>query len=472
MAASNQERFTLATDDTIEELRNGAKNVNTSRSTSFWLSVWKTWCEGMNIALDIEEHEPAELNRLLEKFYAEVKNRNGEDYEPDSLRVMIAALDRHLKEKQYPLSIVKDREFHSSKQVLEGKAKLLRQAGRGKRPNKARNLTKEEEEVLWKESKLGSTTPEALVNTMWWILTQHFGLRGRQEHHDMKLDDFQLCKDDNGVEFVQFTEGQTKTRQGGLHTKLRDFQPRMFAVGGERCPVALFKQFVSRRPQNLKTTGPFYLSIKTNRKPDDKVWFKVQPMGENKINNMMKSIVADTSLESSDKKFTNHSARKTVVSKLKKANVERSGIVKVTGHKNIQSLDDYDEANEDEQRQLSYAISGRNNFNPQPTVSREFPGSQQEPLASSAQFLQPPRARMPLQPISMPSSSAFGLNQSSTSLNPTMMRAQEQNLLNTFNHCQVSFNFKSCKSSRQAIPSVKPIKRRRVHIIESDSDSD
>ena len=110
--------------------------------------VWKT--------LEIEKHEPAELNRLLEKFYAEVKNKNGQDYEPDSLRVMIAALDRHLKDKQYPLSIVKDREFHSSKKVLEGKAKLLRQAG-----NKARNLTKEEEEVLWKESKFGSITPEA-----------------------------------------------------------------------------------------------------------------------------------------------------------------------------------------------------------------------------------------------------------------------------------------------------------------------
>ena len=383
MAALNQERFTPATDNTIEELRNGAKNVNTSKSTSFWLSVWKTWCEGKSIALEIEEHEPAELNRLLEKFYAEVKNKNGEDYEPDSLRVMIAAFDRHLKDKQYPLSIVKDREFHSSKQVLEGKAKLLRQAGRGKCPNKARNLTKEEE-LLWTENKFRSTTPEALVNTMWWLLTQHFGLRGRQEHHDMKVDDFQLCKDDNGVEFVQFTEGQTKTRQRGLLTKHRDFQPRMFAVGGERCPVALFKQFVSRRPQKLKTTGPFYLSIKTNRRPDDNVWFKVQPMGENKINDMTKSIVADTILESSDKKFTNHSARKTVVSKLKKANVERSGIVKVTGHKNIQSLDDYDEANEDEQRQLSYAISGRNNINPQPPVSREV-HSRQEPLASSAQ---------------------------------------------------------------------------------------
>jgi len=78
---------------------------------------------------------------------------------------------------------------------------------------------------------------------MWWLLTQHFGLRGRQELHDMKVDDFQLCKDDKYVEFLQFTEGQTKTRQGGLRTKHRDFQPRTFAVGGERCPVALFKQF-------------------------------------------------------------------------------------------------------------------------------------------------------------------------------------------------------------------------------------
>ena len=63
------------------------------------------------------------------------------------------------------------------------------------------------------------------------------------------------------------------------------------------------------------------------------------------MNNMMKSIVADTILESRDKKFTNHSARKTVVNNLKKANVERSGIVTVTGHKNILLLEGYDEAN-------------------------------------------------------------------------------------------------------------------------------
>jgi len=44
MAALNQERFILANDDTMEELRNGGKNNNTIERTSFWLSVWKTWC--------------------------------------------------------------------------------------------------------------------------------------------------------------------------------------------------------------------------------------------------------------------------------------------------------------------------------------------------------------------------------------------------------------------------------------------
>lgn len=71
----NQERFTLAIDDT-EEPRNGAKK-NSNTSTSFWWSVWKTWREKKSITLEIEEYEQADMNRSLEKFYAEVKNNYG-----------------------------------------------------------------------------------------------------------------------------------------------------------------------------------------------------------------------------------------------------------------------------------------------------------------------------------------------------------------------------------------------------------
>ena len=255
-------RFSFATAKTIEELKDSSKNNNAVKSSSFWLSVWKKWCLEKGIADEIENYEPAELNTLLERFYAELKNKHGEDYEPESLKVMIASLDRHLKNKSYSHSIVRDREFTSSKQVLDGKAKQPRLAGRGKRPNKARQISEEEEEILWKSEKLGGKNPESLIQ---------FGLRGRQEHHGMRLEDFRIMKVDDGLEFVEFTEGPTKTRPGGLNAKPRQFQPKMFQTGGEKCPVALFRQYISHRAPNLRTSGPFYLSVKYNRRPDDEM---------------------------------------------------------------------------------------------------------------------------------------------------------------------------------------------------------
>ena len=91
---------------------------------------------------------------------------------------------------------------------------------------------------------------------------------------------------------------QRRTDREDMQSKNRDFQPRMFFVGGERSPVALFKQFVEGRPLNMRWSGPFYLSI-TNKKRrlNDNIWFKTQPMGENTISNMMKTTVAGTSLK-------------------------------------------------------------------------------------------------------------------------------------------------------------------------------
>ena len=127
-------------------LKYSSKNENTVKSTALWLSVWKQWCLERRIAEETENYEPAELNTFLERFYAEFKNKQGEDYGPHSLKVMIASRNRHLKNKGYSVSIVRDRESSSSKQVMDGKAKQLRLAVRGKRPNKARHLSEEEEE--------------------------------------------------------------------------------------------------------------------------------------------------------------------------------------------------------------------------------------------------------------------------------------------------------------------------------------
>ena len=89
---------------------------------------------------------------------------------------MQAALDHDLNGCSF--SIIKDREFFNSRIALEGKARKLRNEGKGKLPNQSRSLTREEEEALWENGQLGNSSPWSLLNTMWWLFSQHFGLRG------------------------------------------------------------------------------------------------------------------------------------------------------------------------------------------------------------------------------------------------------------------------------------------------------
>ena len=192
----------------------------------------------------------------------------------------------------------------------------------------------------------------------------------------MEVEDFSFCVDDSGTEYVTFKENPTKTRQGGLNTKHRSVLPKMFATGGQRCPVELLKQYLSRRPRELPEKGPFYLAIIEN--PKTNVWNKKQRLGVNSIDNMMKSVVKNTALETSKKKLTNHTAKKTFVKNLRAASVERQSIIQVTGHASEKSLNDYDEGSEKEQRQLSNIISA--NMTPQSAASSSFPGL---PMSSS-----------------------------------------------------------------------------------------
>ncbi|KAL9975105.1 hypothetical protein ACROYT_G012221 [Oculina patagonica] len=322
-------RFQEVTDADVSALKDAAENENTRKSTVNWVRVFEKWCDENGLEKNPEKVAPDQLDKLLERFFASARKQDGTDYEPGSLRVMQAALDRHLKEKGYSFSIMKDREFFNSRKVLEGKARKLRNEGKGKLPNKSRSLTREEEEALWESGQLGNLSPRSLINTMWWLLSQHLGLRGCQEHYTMNVEDFTLNKDDSGNEFVTFAEGPTKTRQGGLRVQPRSVLPKMFATGDARCPVALFKHYLSKRPEDVKLSGPFYLAC-IDSPTKTEVWYKKSRM-----------------------------VRKTVVRKLKAKGVPKSDIITITGHRQEQSVEAYDSGNEDEQRQLSNIIDGK-----------------------------------------------------------------------------------------------------------------
>ena len=139
-------RFRIVGEEGIEELKELSENEDTKKSTEQWKNVFVKLATERGKEKNLEACECVDPDETLSQFYAEVRKESGEDYEPDSLRVMQAALKRHLKSKLYPKSIIKDREFLSSRKLLEGKARKLREEGRGKRPNRSKSLTNEEEE--------------------------------------------------------------------------------------------------------------------------------------------------------------------------------------------------------------------------------------------------------------------------------------------------------------------------------------
>ena len=105
----------------------------------------------------------------------------------------------------------------------------------GKRKHAANALSEDDEERLWETEQIGKHSAQALVNANFKNLTEHFGLRGRQEHYSMQVEDFSLITNpDKSVRYVAFKEGPTKTRQGGLRVTHRAHSLRylQLAVNG------------------------------------------------------------------------------------------------------------------------------------------------------------------------------------------------------------------------------------------------
>ena len=134
---------------------------------------------------------------------------------------MRSSLDRYLKEKKHPVSIISSDEFKQSNKVLEGKARDLRDKGLGNRSNCSLSLTTQEGEILWQCGQLGHENAQSLINSLWWLMTQHFGVWGRQGHHPLMLEDLKVHTDDDGKCYYILPEKRTKTRKGGLTKKDR-----------------------------------------------------------------------------------------------------------------------------------------------------------------------------------------------------------------------------------------------------------
>ena len=79
-------------------------------------------------------------------------------------------------------------------------------------------------------------------------------------------------------------------------------------------------------------------------------------MGVNKLNSLMKTMAEKSGLDNSH--LTNHSARKRMIQTLNDKDIPPSHIMQLSGHKNVQSINNYSHVSQEQQKSMSRILSG------------------------------------------------------------------------------------------------------------------
>ena len=82
------------------------------------IHLLKEYLESTGEFREIHQIPPLELNEILSMFILSVRKKNGDEYEPATIRSIISSIDRHLKNNYYPSTIVSGGEFFKTCNVL------------------------------------------------------------------------------------------------------------------------------------------------------------------------------------------------------------------------------------------------------------------------------------------------------------------------------------------------------------------
>ena len=146
----------------VEEFILEHKNKNTTQKTERYVRLLERFLKTKDEDRKIEDIPAAELNEFISEFIISVRTKDGNEYEPTSLRSLMASFERHLKKKGYSASIINDLVFEKTRKVLQSKQKQLKKQGKGNKPKASVALTTEELKILYEKGLLGMCSPEAL----------------------------------------------------------------------------------------------------------------------------------------------------------------------------------------------------------------------------------------------------------------------------------------------------------------------
>ena len=90
----------------VEEFILEHENKNTAQKTERDVRLLERFLKTKDEDRKIEDIPAAELNEFISEFIISVRTKDGIEYEPTSLRSLMASFERHLKKKGYSASTI------------------------------------------------------------------------------------------------------------------------------------------------------------------------------------------------------------------------------------------------------------------------------------------------------------------------------------------------------------------------------
>ena len=114
----------------LQRKKNTVKNTNTSVNQFIEFVKFASPLE----TRPLEEISAPELDDYLSSFFLGTRQKSGSEYEPDTLTNYQKGIDRYLQQRNYGLSICRDKEFKRSREILAAKRSELKKMGKGNTP--------------------------------------------------------------------------------------------------------------------------------------------------------------------------------------------------------------------------------------------------------------------------------------------------------------------------------------------------
>ncbi|XP_028713979.1 zinc finger MYM-type protein 2 isoform X2 [Peromyscus leucopus] len=247
---------------------------------------------------DLLSHTTAELNYGLAHFVNEIRRPNGENYAPDSIYYLCLGIQEYLCGSNRKDNIFIDPGYQMFEQELN---KILRSWQPSILPDGS-IFSRVEEDYLWRIKQLGSHSPVALLNTLFYFNTKYFGLKTVEQHLRLSFGTVfrhwkknPLTMENKAclryqVSSLCGTDNEDKIATG--KRKHEDDEPVFEQIENtanpSRCPVKMFECYLSKSPQNLnQRMDVFYLQPECSSSTDSPVWYTSTSLDRNTLENML-----------------------------------------------------------------------------------------------------------------------------------------------------------------------------------------